>query len=129
MQSREQVDSSPAAGQKPKAPLWLTRAKGLLHDRAFESVKLNEIARAVDIHPAQLSREFARFFRITPGEYLRQLRIESAAKQLEETDMALTEIAAANGFADQAHFSRAFQRRMRLSPAQYRRLAKPRLKN
>jgi len=110
-------------GRQGKPPSWLARAKELLHDRAFESVKLYEIAKAVDIHPAQLSREFGRFFKVTPGEYLRQLRIEFATKQLEETDMALVEIAGASGFADQAHFSRAFQRRMRCSPGQYRYLA------
>src|ERR1022692_191996 len=68
-------------GRHGKPPSWLARAKELLHDRAFESVKLYEIAKAVDIHPAQLSREFGRFFKVTPGEYLRQLRIEFATKQ------------------------------------------------
>ena len=88
-------------------------------------MKVNEIARAVEIYPAQLSREFGRFFKITSGEYLRQLRIESATKQLEQTDMTLSDIATANGFADQAHFSRAFRRPIKLSPAQQQRLVKP----
>jgi AraC-like DNA-binding protein len=111
-------------GRNGSPPSWLLRAKELLHDRAFESLKLYEIAKAVDVHPAQLSREFVRFFKATPGEYLRQPRIEFAAKQLEETNMELVQIAGASGFADQAHFSRAFHRRMRCSPGQYRNLLK-----
>ena len=108
-----------------KPPSWLALAKELLHDRALESLKLHEIAEAVAVHPAQLSREFGVFFKVTPGEYLRQLRISFATKQLEETDAALADVAASSGFADQAHFSKLFQRRMGVPPGQYRLLMKP----
>jgi AraC-like DNA-binding protein len=109
-------------------PSWLARAKELLHDRAFEALKLQEVAGMVGVAPSQLSREFERFFKVTPGEYLRQLRIERATRQLEETGMALADIATACGFADQAHFSRAFRQRMRCAPGQYRRLTKSRVR-
>jgi hypothetical protein len=38
-------------GRNGSPPSWLLRAKELLHDRAFESLKLYEIAKAVDVHP------------------------------------------------------------------------------
>ena len=111
------VGSAPRTRTSP--PLWLLRARDYLHDRARESFRMRDVAAAVDIHPAQLSREFRRFFRVTPGDYLRQRRIDWACRQLTETDRSLTDIALAAGFADQAHFSRVFRRVMQLSPAQY----------
>ena len=108
--------------QTRKPPAWLSRARDLLHDRAFESLRLREIALAVDVHPVQLSREFKRFFGTTPGEYLRQIRLDFAARQLEETETNLADIASAAGFADQAHLSRSFRRHRCLSPSRYRSL-------
>ncbi|HEX3819847.1 MAG TPA: AraC family transcriptional regulator [Candidatus Sulfotelmatobacter sp.] len=104
----------------PKPASWLLRARDLLHDRAFESLHLHEIAREVEVHPAQLSRDFKRVFGTTPGEYLRRLRLEFAVRQLGETELTLAEIATAAGFADQAHFSRTFRRYKRMPPSEYR---------
>jgi transcriptional regulator GlxA family with amidase domain len=41
------------------------------------------------VHPSHLSREFRNFFKVTPGDYLRDLRVETAARYLSETDIAL----------------------------------------
>ncbi len=111
------VGSAPLTKTRP--PLWLLQARDYLHDRARESFRLQEVAAGIDVHPTQLSREFRRFFRVTPGEYVRQRRIDWACRQLTETDRSLTDIALAAGFADQAHFSRVFRRVMHMSPAQY----------
>jgi len=69
-------------------------------------------------------RNFARAFKValdeTPYQFLMALRIERAKAWLETGDHSLTDIAALTGFADQAHFSAAFARRVGLSPARYR---------
>lgn len=106
-------------------PAWLTRARVLLHDCAFDSLELSQIARDVGVHPAQLSREFRKFFKVTPGEYLRELRVEAAANSLADTQMTLAEVALCSGFADQAHPTRVFQRHRQMSPSAYRRLVNP----
>jgi AraC family transcriptional regulator len=108
-----------------RPPAWLTRARNLLHDCAFDSLKLSQIARDVGVHPAQLSREFRNFFKETPGEYLRGLRVEAAANSLADTQKTLAEVALCSGFADQAHLTRVFQRHRQVSPSAYRRLVNP----
>jgi len=110
-------------------PLWLARARALLHDCAFESLELSQIARDVGVHPSQLSREFRNFFKATPGDYLRELRVETAARHLSETDMTLADIALRCGFADQAHLAKVFRHRRGISPSAYRRLARPQKQN
>lgn len=105
--------------QRPPVPRML-RVRDLLHDCMSETPKLREIAAAIDVHPSQLSRDFRRCFGISPGEYLRHLRLEHAARQIEETTKPLAKIAADLGFADQAHLSRVFKQHKGLSPSAYR---------
>jgi AraC family transcriptional regulator len=105
----------------PRPPSWLQRAKDMMHDSMSQSPTMRTIAREVGVHPVHLCREFRRFFKTAPGEYLRHVRVEFAARLLREQDLPLSEIAITSGFADQAHFSRTFRRITNLSPLQYRR--------
>jgi AraC family transcriptional regulator len=114
---------------RPKVPNWLLMAKDLLHDRLTESFTIESIADEVGIHPVRLSHEFRRFFKVTPGEYLRHIRVDFAAKQLTDTTCPLLEIAMASGFADQAHFSRTFRRITHMTPSAFRGLATSRRKS
>jgi AraC family transcriptional regulator len=52
--------------------------------------------------------------------------MESACRSLATSTAALSEIALANGFADQSHFSRTFKRFTGMTPAVYRSLTKSR---
>jgi AraC family transcriptional regulator len=113
-----------AGAHGPKPPSWLQAVKDILNDSASQSVSIETIAKQVGVHPVHLSRSFRRFFKTTPGEYLRRVRVEFAANQLRETNRPLSEIADASGFADQAHLSRTFRRATNLSPLQFRRLSR-----
>ena len=75
--------------------------------------------------PAGRRREASKRAGLTPGAYLRSLRLEAARRALLETDRPLTEIAFDAGFFDQAHFTRAFRRAIGLPPAAFRRLHAP----
>jgi AraC family transcriptional regulator len=106
-----------AAGQ---APGWLNQAREMIHDGFAEKLSLAEIAQAVGAHPIYLASEFRRRYHSTVGEYVRQLRVESACRALSLTDDALAEIALQAGFADQSHFCKVFRRLTGLTPSQYR---------
>ena len=73
-----------------------------------------------------LSRSyFARAFKATIGQsphrWLVHRRIERAGELLERTDISISRIAAACGFADQSHLTRRFHAIVGLSPAAWRR--------
>ena len=104
-----------------KLPVWLKPARELLHDRCRENVRISDIARHAGVHPIHLARTFREFFGCTPGDYLRRCRLESAARMLAEDQIPIAAIAAAAGFADQSHFSKAFRRAYSQSPRDYRR--------
>lgn len=56
------------------------------------------------------------------AEYIRNQKIMHAEQVLTQTDMAITEIASATGFADYNHFSRVFKKTVGCSARQYRKI-------
>jgi AraC family transcriptional regulator len=103
-----------------KSPRWLEQARESLHDQYPERLSLTNVAQAVGVHPVYLASEFRRCYRTTVGEYVRQLRIESACCRLSTSELPLVEIALTTGFSSQSHFSRTFKRLTGMTPAQYR---------
>jgi AraC family transcriptional regulator len=99
---------------------WLNQAKEFLRAHFNEGVSLLRLSQAVGVHPSHLARAFRRQYHCTVGEYLRQLRIEHACRQLSSANSSLAEVSVAAGFADQSHFGRTFKRLVGMTPAQYR---------
>jgi AraC family transcriptional regulator len=102
-------------------PRWLIRAREILHSRFSESLSVRGIAYEVDIHPVHLARSFRRHYERTIGEYLQELRVRHACKQLLTSDRPISQIALASGFYDQSHLSRIVRRLTGQSPAVMRR--------
>jgi transcriptional regulator GlxA family with amidase domain len=70
-------------------------------------------------------RNFARCFSAevgtTPARYVERVRLETARRLLEETDHGVEWVATAAGFGTGETMRRAFLRRLRTSPTEYRR--------
>lgn len=94
-----------------------------LHDRMDADVGLDELAHFAGVDRFRLTRRFTRAFGLSPHAYLVRLRLRAARRML-AAGIAVSEAAAAVGFADQSHLGRWFQRAYRLSPAAYRRSAR-----
>jgi AraC family transcriptional regulator len=105
---------------EPKPPRWLQRAEEMLRARFLDDLSLSVISQAVGVHPVHLSREFRRHYHSSVGEYIRKLRIEYTCKEMLNSDIPLSEIASAAGFADQSHFTRTFKRLVGMTPAVFR---------
>jgi AraC family transcriptional regulator len=110
--------------QKP--PRWLQQVRELLQARFAEDLTHEVVAAAAGIHPAHLARVFRRHYGCTLGDYVRELRVDFAARQLIATDEPLAGIAFAAGFSDQSHFTRIFRRRTGMTPAAFRRYCRSR---
>jgi len=117
--------ASASRAQEPRGPRtapWLTAARDLIEAELGTPLGVTRVALIVGVHPVTLARGFRRCFGCTMGEYVRRRRLERAMEQLRTSQIPLAAIAAANGFADQSHFSNLFRRRVGLSPSGYRRL-------
>jgi AraC-like DNA-binding protein len=104
-------------------PAWTTQLRDLIQDHIDTnlSVRLTEVADALQVNPTYLSREFARYFDdLSFGEYIRKLRIDKALQLLDTTTYSLGEIAYLTGFSDQSHFARIFKQHTGQRPSAYR---------
>lgn len=104
------------------SPAWLLAARDLLRDTAAMPVRMSDLAGTFGVHPIHLTRAFRRFFRCTPGDYLRRCRLERAAALLRDSPLDIAQVAEAAGFADQSHLTRWFTRAYGMPPGAYRRV-------
>jgi AraC family transcriptional regulator len=111
---------------KDESPYWLKQARDLIHAQFTESLTVAFIAKAVGVHPVHLARVFRRNYGTTIGEYVRQLRVESACHEISSSDLSFAAIAVNAGFYDQGHLSRIVKRFTGMAPGEYRALCRSR---
>jgi len=114
----EYVAESHHVGRR-SAPAWLERAIEMLHGAPAHQ-SLRAIAAELDLHPVHVSRAFKQHKGMSVSEYLRELRLQSAARGLLESHEPLAAIAQENGFSDQSHMTRELMRATNWSPAKLR---------
>lgn len=101
------------------------RALAAMEGAAEQPLTRGQIAAAAGVGPRQLERLFRAHLGRSPGaEYLR-LRLQRARGLLRQSDLGVTEIAVACGFASASHFARAYRRRFGLPPREERRSGAP----
>lgn len=101
-------------------PPWLRRTHDLLQDWSGNVPTLSALAREAAVHPAHLARAFRAHFGCSIGTFVRNRRIEAAARDLATSDATIAAVASAHGFTDQSHFTRQFRRHVGLTPREYR---------
>ena len=101
-------------------PPWLRSVRDRLHDEFPGDVRLTDIARDAGVHAVHLARAFRECFGCTPGEYVRQRRIDHASHELSASVRSIAEIALDAGFASPSHFATAFRRATGMTPRAYR---------
>jgi AraC family transcriptional regulator len=104
-------------------PAWLAIAREMLDDRCCDDVRISEVAQAAGVHPVHLARVFRRYLGCTPGDYMRQRRLDRARVLLRETKRSLSDIALSSGYVDQSHFATAFKGSTALTPSAFRKLS------
>ena len=97
---------------------WLKTFRDALHERSDETIRITDLARELGVHPTHAVRAFRSHFGMTPGEYLRRIRVERACRLLRD-GMSIADAAVSAGFAHQAHFSRLLKRYERVTPRQW----------
>jgi AraC-like DNA-binding protein len=96
------------------------RVRGFLHDNHADTVTLADVAEAAGCSRFAAYRAFRGRYGLPPSEYQRQLRLRAARRAL-AGGAAVADVAAAAGFADQAHLTRWFRRCYGITPGDYRR--------
>lgn len=105
-------------GQMAEIPLGSVIATMIR--RLGEKITSGEMARAAGTSVRGLERAFGRDYGLSPRQYLRRLRMQTACQLLVSTRSTLAQVADRCGFADQSHFNRDFKRMTGMTPRAYR---------
>lgn len=103
------------------APWQARRAEAMMLAGLSGGITLADLAKACRLSPSYFGRSFKQTFNCPPHRWLITQRIEHAKNLITSTCLPLCEIAICAGFSDQSHFTRAFSKHMRSSPAAWRR--------
>lgn len=98
----------------------LTLLQAKLAEALAEPISLTELAASVGLSPFHVARLFSRSVGMPPHAWRQQLRLNRALGLLRQ-GMAVSEVAATLGFADQSHFNRQFKRAFGATPGRWQR--------
>lgn len=90
-------------------------------EEPFDSKYLSNMA---EMSPSSLRRHFKEHTGKSPGDFIKELRLMTAARRLLTTDERISHIAYELGFDDQNYFSRIFKAAFGVSPRQYRKISR-----
>lgn len=93
-----------------------------------ESLTLSQIAAQFYISPYYLSHLFKKTTNLSIVEYINGVRIMAAKNLLERGDLRVAGVSEETGFSTTAHFSRVFKESTGLSPQQYRKFYRTKVK-
>ena len=120
LMAAERGGARPEIARRVDAPA-VERARQFLDAQKTRVVHSRELESITGLTRYDLSRQFRIMFGTSPYRYLLMRRLEFARERIHQGP-PLVEVAVDAGFADQAHFTRAFRSAFGLTPARYRAL-------
>ena len=82
-------------------------------------ISVEALAKLANLSVCNFVRVFKQSVGLTPHDYLIRRRVERTKELLSGTDLSLSEIALAAGFADQSHCARRFRQHVGMSSRDY----------
>lgn len=85
-----------------------------------EPIRIADIAAAGLVSERECFRVFKKFLQMSPTEYLRDYRLNTACRMLLEGKQTITQISLACGFSGSSFFGKVFLARFKMTPTAYR---------
>ena len=77
------------------------------------------VAQNTDVSTSYLTALFHKHLQISPGEYIRRIKLQESKQMIREGNLNFTEIAQALQYSTIHHFSRQFKEKFGITPSQY----------
>jgi len=91
-----------------------------IRNNYMNPICLEELADTVHLSISALERRFKKYLQKTPKQFLNEIRLENARKQLIESSAPIADIANECGFSDHSYFSRRFKALFGELPSKFR---------
>jgi AraC-like DNA-binding protein len=80
---------------------------------------VEELAKTIGISRTHLHRKMKKMTGISASEFIRNIRLEQAARLIKEKKINISQVAYSVGFNNQTHFSTVFKRHFGMTPKGY----------
>ena len=97
----------------------ICRAQQYIGANIREKLSVPHVAKMVDVSPSYMTALFHKNLQISPGEYIRRIKIQESKQMIREGNMNFTEIAAILHYSTVHHFSRQFKDKVGVTPSEY----------
>ena len=97
----------------------IRQAQIFISSHIREKLSVPLVARQVDVSPSYLTALFHKNLQISPGEYIRRIKLQESKQMIRENDLNFTEIAAALQYSTVHPFSRQFKEKFGITPTEY----------
>ena len=104
----------------PNKSAFIREIDRYIEEHLSENIAVNDICTKFHIGRTKIYELSMDYLGSGLDEYIRKQRVEHAKRLLTETEMPITDIAFATGFADYNHFSRIFKQTTGITARQYR---------
>lgn len=98
----------------------ISNALSFIHERPQHGWTVESLARSVAMSRAAFAKRFADLVGEPPLAYVTRWRMDIAAKMLRESREPVARIAGKVGYVSETAFAKAFRRRRKLAPGEYR---------
>ena len=97
----------------------ICRAQQYISAHIREKLSVPRVAKMVDVSPSYMTALFHKNLQISPGEYIRRIKIQESKQMIREGNMNFTQIASALHYSTVHHFSRQFKEKVGITPTEY----------
>lgn len=110
----------PRPNERHRSYHRLAKFLAYIDSQLDENVRILDAAEQASVSIDTLGRLVYEVFHVTPKQLLMKKRIDKACQLLEETDLSITEVSVACGYADHSAFTRHFKAATHITPVRYR---------
>ena len=97
----------------------IQHAQQVISTHIREKLTVPRVAELVDVSPSYLTALFHKNLQISPGEYIRRMKLQESKQMIRENSMNFTQIATALQYSTVHHFSRQFKEKFGITPSEY----------
>lgn len=97
------------------------RVKKFVDEHFCDDLKVSHLAETLGYSEDVMTRQFKKMFRVTPSQYIRDLKYYQAALRIKESKESIKEIAEDVGVSNYENFSKVFRNIFKASPKKFRR--------
>jgi AraC-like DNA-binding protein len=113
-------DLMPESSNSAETPEFMKKINEYCKNNPDTGLDVDELAKISGYSRYHFTRLFTAKRGISPGAFIRELRLNRAVKFLQTEKMSVKEVASVCGFEDTSYFCKAFRKSYGVSPAKFR---------